>query len=579
MLFYVLIDQKGTVSFSPVPDVDKHYKKLLRPALPLSYLQYYLSHLSALEGNLANQKKSLEDLENMIINLLLKGLKKDGAILEEQFFWAEERLYSSKIMDEIGEEVFSKFLKMIQGRQITERELVSLAKIINISDNDLIKLLQVTVSQGLGEWIPALQRDKSGWICQRCNSSEIQEWPSLYGKTATCLECKILGPQTSLQTIFRSNPKKCYHKPVLNDVQEELCQKWSIEFTFEQARAAKKLVEYSSEIGSREVLLWAACGAGKTEVGFPLIDRYLADGKKVLFAAPRQDVVHDVHPRLQKNFPNISINLLSGAVPPKFEESPLTVATTHQVLKFYRYFDLIIFDEVDAYPYSGSAALNNGIKMALREEGQLVYLTATPTDELLKKSALGQCLTIKLPVRHHGQSLPLPLWKKVKLNLEYPYRAEKIIKGSDIKKVEEQMKEVMVQGPLLIFVPVVALVEEWVRVTRRLFPSRTVEGSWSSDPNRTEKIKNFQERKYDLFVTTSILERGITVPKVQVIVLYADHEIFDVRSLVQMAGRVGRTAEDPTGTVLFLADRETTAMKSSIEWIEEQNSFASRGGI
>ena len=52
-------------------------------------------------------------------------------------------------------------------------------------------------------------------------------------------------------------------------------------------------------------------------------------------------------------------------------------------------------------------------------------------------------------------------------------------------------------------------------------------------------------------VTTSVLERGITVPKADVIVLYAHDDLYDARTLIQMAGRSGRAASHPIGSVYF----------------------------
>lgn len=575
MLFYVLIDKNGAIRFSPVPDMDKLLKKVLRPGLPLSYLQYYLKDLLTSDSRSFN--KADENIEKSIINLVVKGLKKDGTILKTQFEWYEEEFNSNR---QHLEKHFSRILKAVQGRKITEGELLGLARLMCISNNDLVAILNEVVSKGLGEWQPALSRDQSGWTCERCNGRQIQEWPSLYGKAATCQECEILGSQTSLQTIFRFDSTKIYPEKTLYNNgqvkgQENVEKKWSIEFTNAQAKAAKKLLEFSDELKAKEVLLWAACGAGKTEVSFPLIARFLAQDKKVLFTAPRQDVVHDVHPRLQKNFPNFSIKLMSGAVTQDFKDTNLTVATTHQVLKFYRFFDLIIFDEVDAYPYSESIALKHGLKTALRETGQIVYLTATPSDELLTKVAAGKCPIIRLPIRYHGQPLPLPLWIKIPLKVDYPINPE-TIPGSFLKKLEEVIRESMDKGPLLVFLPLVALVPQWVTVFKKLFPLKTVAGSWSSDPNRREKVALLQDQKYDIFLTTSILERGITISRVQVIVLYADHEIYDIRSLVQMAGRAGRTKESPTGAVIFLSARETEDMKSATAWIQEQNFYANQ---
>ena len=53
---------------------------------------------------------------------------------------------------------------------------------------------------------------------------------------------------------------------------------------------------------------------------------------------------------------------------------------------FYRAFDLIIVDEVDAFPYEGDQQLRFGLMNALKATGCLIYLSATPSDALLKET-------------------------------------------------------------------------------------------------------------------------------------------------------------------------------------------------
>ncbi|MFB8735903.1 helicase-related protein [Bacillus sp. SL00103] len=48
------------------------------------------------------------------------------------------------------------------------------------------------------------------------------------------------------------------------------------------------------------------------------------------------------------------------------------------------------------------------------------------------------------------------------------------------------------------------------------------------------------DNKYDVLVTTTILERGVTIPNVQVGVLGAESTIFTESALVQISGRAGR---------------------------------------
>ena len=93
----------------------------------------------------------------------------------------------------------------------------------------------------------------------------------------------------------------------------------------------------------------------------------------------------------------------------------------------------------------------------------------------------------------------------------------------------------------------------------------------SKNPLREKIIEDFKNSKYDYLITTSILERGVTVKNLQVIIYQADHELYDESTLIQIAGRVGRKSDAKDGEVLFLANKKTEAMVSAIEKINEAN--------
>ena len=80
-------------------------------------------------------------------------------------------------------------------------------------------------------------------------------------------------------------------------------------------------------------------------------------------------------------------------------------------------------------------------------------------------------------------------------------------------------------------------------------------------------------------VTTSIMERGITIPNIQVLVLYSDHPVFSANSLIQMAGRVGRTQQYPKGQVLFVGHKLTNEMRSAIAKIKFLNQQAAKNNL
>lgn len=77
-------------------------------------------------------------------------------------------------------------------------------------------------------------------------------------------------------------------------------------------------------------------------------------------------------------------------------------------------------------------------------------------------------------------------------------------------------------------------------------------------------------------MTTTILERGVTFPSVDVFVLQADHDVFDEAALVQIAGRAGRSKNDPTGSVHFYFETYTKAIRKAIKAIKQMNALGEK---
>jgi len=578
MLLYTVIKDQRDFGFSAAPDVDRLYcgtVSYLDCALPLEVLHRYL------QGMVGSDP---DGPQRQITTRIACGLSQDGLVARDKLIWRPALVPEDaerKILED--RDLFARFCRLIEGRVIAEAEYPLFAQELNISAKLVPKLLQKAVNVSKGEWLPALKRtSRTTWRCERCGGSEVKEWPAHFGTAATCEGCKSLGALSSLQVLFvgkSSASQAALSFSTISADSDTMNAEKNYTFSFSEAQrqAAAKLLEYN-RLPFREILIWAACGAGKTEICFPLIKQYLQRGYKVLFAAPRQDVVHDVAPRLRRDFPEYRLKVLSGARPPDLDDSPLTVATTHQILRFRQAFDLIIFDEMDAYPFAHNRVLAYGLRQALKDGGKTVYLTATPTAEMFAKVAENSCALVRLPARHHGRPLPVPEIIKVRLPAPdvRPEAAKSKPCSEELSKVFRELAE---RGPLLVFVPRINLVREWVSRLRALFPDKKVAGSWSADKSRTQKVAAFLAGEIAVFVCTSILERGVTLDNVQVAVLYADHELYDVRALVQMAGRTGRTVQNPDGRALFLATRITKAMKEAVEWVREQNKLALEQGF
>ena len=108
----------------------------------------------------------------------------------------------------------------------------------------------------------------------------------------------------------------------------------------------------------RQFLLWAVTGAGKTEMIFPLIESCIGRGGRALIATPRRDVVPELDPRIRRAFPETTVVTLYGGSAQRWEQGQITLATTHQLFRFRHAFDLVIIDELDAFPYHNDPMLH-----------------------------------------------------------------------------------------------------------------------------------------------------------------------------------------------------------------------------
>ncbi len=73
----------------------------------------------------------------------------------------------------------------------------------------------------------------------------------------------------------------------------------------------------------------------------------------------------------------------------------------------------------------------------------------------------------------------------------------------------------------------------------------------AEDPDRKEKVEMLRNNEVPGLLTTTILERGITISNVQVAVIGTEASIFTASALIQIAGRIGRNNQYPNGNIVF----------------------------
>ena len=322
----------------------------------------------------------------------------------------------------------------------------------------------------------------------------------------------------------------------------------------------KKQDEISNKVCSaieenKNVLIYAVCGAGKTEIVFKTIEKALKNNKKVGFAIPRKDVVVELEDRIKDAFPlNNVVRVYGGHT--DLLDGDIILLTTHQLFRYNKYFDLLIIDETDAFPFSGNEVLLKHFEDSIK--GNYIMMSATPLEWMKEKIKKEDGVVLSLLKRFHGHKIVEPIMKIT------PFLQElEVIKL--LKKYQKENKQ------CLIFVPTRNDSERLFKILKLFF--KDLDYVHSLMKNRNDIIKNFKKKKISFLITTSILERGITIKNVQVIVFDSSHKIYDTSTLIQIAGRVGRKKDAYEGDVYFLAKKPTIFIKEAIDKIKEANNY------
>ena len=395
--------------------------------------------------------------------------------------------------------------------------------------------------------------------CGRCDSIMKLADQKLPTGVYYCKQCLNFGRLTSEKVLVSriALPKQPRH----------IQFKWKGQLTEAQQSISNQLVSNYQQ--KQHSLVWAVTGSGKTEMIFQVIAEVLRAGGRVCVASPRIDVCRELYPRIGAVFPEERCLLLYGDSEESYRYSDLTICTTHQLLHFYRAFDLLIVDEIDAFPYEGNPQLRFAVKQALKEDGRYVYLTATPPQKLLEEIKADFQIA-KLPLRYHQRPLIVPEL------VFYEHWRTCYHRKWWMRKLIRYVTELSKHNAVLIFCPSIAYMERLTKSLKASFPNLAMTEVSAQDEQREEKVQQMRENVYRIFLTTTILERGVTFEKVSVIVMGANHPVFSKSALVQIAGRVDRKGAYNYGRVIFFFNQQTQAIKQAVTEINQMNKLAQR---
>lgn len=389
----------------------------------------------------------------------------------------------------------------------------------------------------------------------QCHTNQPSHYYKYYSEVLNkyivyCRNCINLGRMDNVHSVFITASRNCV-SPGTFQLQFDLSE--------QQSYASNEILAATKAFRSK--LLYAVTGAGKTEMIFEAIQYARSQGYNVAVVSPRVDVVIEVSMRITEAFQQEDIDVLYQGHGQKYN-GHFIVATIHQLYRFKRHFNLIIVDEVDAFPLDIDPSLFEAVKHASNKYCSHIYMTATPSKNLLQR--LNYIDVIVLPARFHRHSLPIPHFKYFNLK---PHQIQR-------KLLNILRKQITNQRYTLVFFNNIQLMKETYNQYKTRFKSITY--VHSDDVYRLEKVKDLRNGKYQIVFTTTILERGFTMANLDVIVCNSHN--FSTNALIQIAGRVGRKREDPSGLVLFLHEGITFKMLQARKNIKRMNQLAREKG-
>ena len=543
--------------------------------LESEYRKYVSSFIFIVEEKIFSRENDIKRRQRYVIRLIKRLCRAHGIKdIDKAFFRSIDVNQFNKGIDIEDDEV----LKHFKGRILAEEEFLKQMKALDITKDEAMKFVWRMNASGKCEIQPAISigflhkvctrcKAKSNFLvhhCEKCDSAEC----------LICTECRSLGAISSCEEIYTfldDDPN--LRPPLIEEAYEPIYMYPMTKTQLEVSIALKKWMNTKE----KEALIWAVCGAGKTEVSFAAISLALLASGKVMLAVPRRDIAKELGERLSYAFKGVQVNCLYGNSDRKYHyEDRLVVCTTHQAIRFYKAFDLVIVDEVDAYPFKGSEMLHTAVKRAAKDESKFILMTATPPKELKDRVSSCDLPCFRISARHHGKPLPLPEIVICKGKIQ-----EDKLPLSIAKKVFEATDD---DYRVFVFVPerrmAKGICDMLIKTQKDLgYGDLVIEYSTSTDLQRNEKMKSFREERVDIFVVTTILERGITIDRSNVVVLNADDErIFDDNTLVQMAGRAGRTTKNPQGKVWFVCKKDNVHIRDAVKQIKDMNDYALEKG-
>ncbi len=305
--------------------------------------------------------------------------------------------------------------------------------------------------------------------------------------------------------------------------------------TDDQERAIEDVLGDLAEGRPMDRLVCGDVGFGKTEVALRAAFVAAMQGQQVVMVAPTTLLARQHYQNFTERFAGfpLKVGRLSRLVPAKEAKETRDgladgtmdiVIGTHAILskttKFKR-LGLVIVDEEQRFGVSHKEKLKQ-----LRTDVHVLTLTATPIPRTLQMamSGLRELSTIQTP----------PVDRLAVRTY--------VMEWDDMVMREALLREHHRGGQSFIVVPRIADMEQLEQWLRDFVPEiKFVSAHGQMSPGEVEeRMGAFYEKRYDVLLSTTIVESGLDIPSANTIIIHrADR--FGLAQLYQLRGRVGRS--------------------------------------
>ncbi len=336
----------------------------------------------------------------------------------------------------------------------------------------------------------------------------------------------------------------------------------------------KTINEIFSDLSSGKImdrLLSGDVGFGKTEVAMNAIFCTVKNGFQALFVAPTTLLANQHYSTLKERFEKFGINVyrLDRFVGTKekkdtlkgLEDGKISVCVgTHALFNAkFKNLALLVIDEEHKFGVKQKEKLKN-----FKKDVHILSMSATPIPRSLNMALSS--------IKQYSQILTAPLEKK---------GVRTFVKEFDKQTLKEIILRERRRGGQIFFIHNrIATIEERKKYLKEILPNLKILILHSEiNSSQIEKeMLEFENGKYDLLLSTSIVESGLHMPRVNSMII-ENADRFGIADLHQLRGRVGRGKHEGY-CYLLVQNKETLSEISKKRLIAlESNSFLGSGSV